>query len=166
MANDGIRCKLLAKKSLTYDNTFSLAQATEVSKRTQKEMKKPRDPPAGDPPLLINYDSDDSQKSECKPPNPNMKKVTCYRCGGQHLAPACRIDFVCNYWNKKGHLARVCNSKARAEQHPRLLLDPPRKRSSPLTMYKRVMQRRNLMTFMAYLHFRTRRMILLLLTFC
>lgn len=39
-------------------------------------------------------------------------KVTCYRCGGNHLAPNCRfIEAVCRECNKKGHLARVCRSK-------------------------------------------------------
>ena len=60
-----------------------------------------------------------------KPTNPlnpktNSKKaVTCYRCGGPHLAPACRhIDTVCNYCKKKGHLVRMCKSKAAQGTNP------------------------------------------------
>ena len=39
--------------------------------------------------------------------------VSCYHCGGQHLASHCRYkDAVCRGCGKKGHLVRVCCSKA------------------------------------------------------
>ncbi len=43
--------------------------------------------------------------------------ITCYRCGGPHLAPACKFkNTECLYCKKKGHLARVCKAKARRKQ--------------------------------------------------
>ena len=42
----------------------------------------------------------------------SAKKPTCYRCGGNHLAPSCRFkDSVCHGCNKKGHLIRCRNAQ-------------------------------------------------------
>ncbi len=48
--------------------------------------------------------------------------ITCYRCGGPHLAPACKFkEAECLYCKKKGHLARVCRAKAKQgeQKHPK-----------------------------------------------
>ena len=41
--------------------------------------------------------------------------ITCYRCGGNHLAPACKFQKAeqeCSIGKKKGHIARMCKAKA------------------------------------------------------
>ena len=44
----------------------------------------------------------------------SAKKLTSYRCGGNHLAPSCRFkDSVCHGCNKKGHLVRCCRNAQR-----------------------------------------------------
>ena len=44
----------------------------------------------------------------------SAKKLTCYRCGGNHLAPSCRFkDSVCHGCNKKEHLVRCCRNAQR-----------------------------------------------------
>ena len=44
----------------------------------------------------------------------SAKKITCYCCGGNHLAPSCRFkDSVCHGCNKKGHLVRCCKNAQR-----------------------------------------------------
>ena len=38
--------------------------------------------------------------------------VSCHRCGGPHLAPACKFkEDMCYACKKRGHIARVCRSK-------------------------------------------------------
>ena len=59
---------------------------------------------------------------------PNQRKNvppqldTCYRFGGKHNAASCKYKgSECHFCGKKGHLAKVCKSKARAQQqHPKL----------------------------------------------
>nr|XP_050043590.1 uncharacterized protein LOC126540793 [Dermacentor andersoni] len=43
--------------------------------------------------------------------------VTCYRCGGGHLASECKhVKTVCSYCHKRGHLAEVCKTKRKDSQ--------------------------------------------------
>ncbi|KAH7981020.1 hypothetical protein HPB49_020994 [Dermacentor silvarum] len=43
--------------------------------------------------------------------------VTCYRCGGGHLASECKhVKTVCSYCHRRGHLAKVCNTKRKDGQ--------------------------------------------------
>lgn len=45
--------------------------------------------------------------------DPKDSTVTCYRCGGPHLATQCKHkDVVCHFCKKKGHFASVCRAKA------------------------------------------------------
>ena len=37
--------------------------------------------------------------------------MSCYCCGGPHLAPACKFENMLCYFCKKGHIAKVCWSK-------------------------------------------------------
>ncbi|XP_075739045.1 uncharacterized protein LOC142784516 [Rhipicephalus microplus] len=46
-----------------------------------------------------------------------FRSVTCYRCGDGHLASKCKhVNTICNYCHKRGHLAKVCNSRRRDSQ--------------------------------------------------
>ena len=49
----------------------------------------------------------------CLPYMVQIVTIVCYRCGGPHLAPACKFkETQCLYCKKEGHLARVCRAKA------------------------------------------------------
>ena len=50
----------------------------------------------------------------------DQKDVTCYRCGGPHLATQCRFkEAICRSCGKKGHIAKVCRSRpARSSSKP------------------------------------------------
>lgn len=43
----------------------------------------------------------------------NKEKIVCFRCGGNHLAPSCRLpkNIKCNHCGGFGHLSRVCKKK-------------------------------------------------------
>ena len=54
------------------------------------------------------------------------RNISCYRCGGPHMAPQCKHrDVICHYCKKQGHFASVCRSKA--QQSPRETASQPRK---------------------------------------
>ena len=94
----GIQRKLLAEAGLTYERAYSLALAVETSERDAKALQSEN--PA-DPPLLVHHVSPPAPSS----PPPGTSKhslysstgadknskplITCYHCGGPHLAPQC-----------------------------------------------------------------------------
>ncbi len=60
---------------------------------------------------------------------------SCYRCGGKHAATFCRFkETECHYCHKKGHLARVCRSKAKVQQSTQ----PKERRNTPRNTHKLV----------------------------
>ena len=64
--------------------------------------------------------------------NKSVKDVSCYRCGGPHLATQCRFrDAVCRACGKKGHLAKVCRSSKPRTKPPS---KRPEKKPAPTHM--------------------------------
>ena len=112
--HDTIQRKLLAEPDLTYEKAYTLAQAIEASERDSLDLKGSKNSSA---PLLpwpgVNY-SRTFKHSKGKIPT-KRGNPTCYRCGGPHLAPACKfINSECKFCKKKGYIARVCR-KAQQE---------------------------------------------------
>ena len=113
--HEGITNRLLAEKKLTYDKAMELAQAIESAERDTKQLKAAQ--ATSTPP--VHYSStkrpDHKQKKgkeQSKSTKPQGSPIVCYRCGGAHLATACRfISTVCHACKKRGHLARVCRSR-------------------------------------------------------
>ena len=117
----GIQRKLLAQSDLTYEKAFALAQSVEASDRDAKVLEKQHSTDVekqqtSSPPLMstttttaseeVHYSTTSRKGTEHLPP------VSCYRCGGAHLAPQCKHkDAICRCCGKKGHFARVCRSR-------------------------------------------------------
>ena len=100
-----IQRKFLAETDLTYEKAYTLAQAIEASERDTLDLKGSKNSSA---PLLprpgVNY-SRAFKHSKGKIPT-KRGNPTCYRCGGPHLAPACKfINSECKFCKKKGHIA-------------------------------------------------------------
>ena len=117
--------KLLSEPSdLTFDRAFSLAQALEATERDSKALSET-------PSQSLQVHKTQSDKpyagkaqpqSGSLPPNEARKStVSCYRCGGPHLATQCRhLNTVCRCCRKRGHLARVCNSRGKPQDNRRV----------------------------------------------
>ena len=120
-----IQKRLLSERDLTYEKAYSLAQAIEAAERDAENLK---------PGAVGTSTTDTSTTREQQvlynqgkkgdkvpfPPPPSNGGKTCYRCGGNHLAPACKHkDTECRFCKKKGHLARVCRSKKSLENPPK-----------------------------------------------
>ena len=111
-----IQKKLLGEKDLTFDKAFALAQSIELAERDAKKLKNGS---SSHPQPQVFYNK--SKAYHYSSPSTNTvkrerevsKQIECYRCGRDHLAPACTLnpDTVCSYCKKTGHLARVCRSK-------------------------------------------------------
>ena len=111
--HDGIQKKLLAEKELDFDKAYSVAVAIEVAERDTKNLKAERS--YGNP--VFYSHTKERGKSTKTSPGRGKGEITCYRCGGNHLANVCRHkDTECGFCRKKGHLARVCRAKRRAQE--------------------------------------------------
>ena len=101
MNHSTIQRKLLAETDLTYEKAYTLAHAIEASERDTLHLKGCK---TSSSPLLplpgVNYSRTFKHykgKIPSKGENP-----TCYRCGGPHLAPACKfINSECKFCKKK-----------------------------------------------------------------
>ena len=112
--HDGIQKKLLAEKELDFDKAYSVAVAIEVAERDTKNLKAERS--RGNP-VLYSHNKERGKSSMKMSPGKNKGEIMCYRCGGNHLANVCRHkDTECVFCRKKGHLARVCRAKRRAQE--------------------------------------------------
>ena len=107
--NDGrIQRRLLAEAELTYKKAFELAQAMETAERNAQDLQGPKAERLHAVIKPRNV-SDSAKRGEVHP--------MCYRCGGKHKAPDCRVkEMKCHQCGKKGHLAKVCRSKRRTEK--------------------------------------------------
>ena len=114
----GIQRKLLAEKDLTYDKAMTLATAIEAAERDSRNLRGTKQDPEN-----VNYQTQGAKNSTsggkrrtADPTKQQGTTVTCYRCGGPHLAPTRKFkETECLYCKKKGHLARVCRAKAKAK---------------------------------------------------
>ena len=119
--HEAIQKRLLSEKDLTYKKAYSVAQAIEVAEKDTKHLKSGATGTA----QQILYHEKGCKDGKFPPPGTGQK--TCYRCGGNHLAPACKHkDIECNFCRKKGHLARVCRSK-KHEDETKETKKPPQK---------------------------------------
>ncbi len=123
VSHEGIQKRLLAEKNLTYEKATELALAIESAERDTKDIK--RSHPPMHKPVLYNRSTatpsskgDTPAKGDDKPKG--TRTVTCYRCGGDHLAPVCKFkDSQCNFCKKTGHITRVCRARLRQKDQPR-----------------------------------------------
>ncbi len=103
--HEGIQKKLLSEKDLTYDSAYSLAQAIEAAEQDAKTFKSGA--MGGSPHQHVLFNRYKGGKPRTPPPSSpsamDAGKISCYRCGGNHLAPACRHkDTECALLQEEG----------------------------------------------------------------
>ena len=112
-----LQCKLLAEGSqaeLTFNKAQKLALAFESAERESRDLQQPIAQPTQIHVLKSKRHPTNSQFGRKKP-----VATACYRCGGKHSPAECRFkDTDCHYCGKKGHIAKVCHSKARDQKKP------------------------------------------------
>ena len=107
--HEGIQRKLLSEKKLDYDTAYSLALMIEAAEKDSKHLKMTQIKTVEE----VHYHGPRQSKSKTSDPL-NDGPVVCYRCGGPHLAPACKFkETECLYCKKKG----VCRAKKKAQDH-------------------------------------------------
>ena len=114
----GIQRKLLAQEKLTYENAYALALSVEVSEKDAVKLQNSRPVPTRPlPPVPMDPSASEEKVHYSASWKPRKgATVTCYRCGGAHLATQCKHkDATCYLCKKKGHFARVCRSKPQSQ---------------------------------------------------
>ena len=100
--------RLLAEANQTFKIAMEVSQAVEAAERNAKDLLA-RQPPKTETVLALN-----------KPRAANLpvSAAKCYRCGGTHLPKDCYFkDVECHFCKKRGHIAKVCHAKTKAEGH-------------------------------------------------
>ena len=105
----------MSEKELDYDKAYTLALSIEAFERDSKHLKavSQKHQHAGEVHREVHREvhgevhGEVSGKVNKVYPTPTEHgTVVCYRCGGPHLAPACKFkETECLYCKKKGHLA-------------------------------------------------------------
>ena len=107
----GIQRKLLSEGEISYDQALALAQSIETAEQDAEKLAGSTPPQTPTPLSQLHL----TRKTSTSPSSLSFT-LTCYRCGGPHLATHCRHkNTECRYCKKRGHLAKVCRSKARSE---------------------------------------------------
>ena len=114
--------RLLSEPKLDYEKAFQLAQALEAAERNVKDLQSPERQDK-----LHHLQSQAARATRHEPSQ-------CYRCGADHQPADCRFkDAECHYCHKKGHIAKVCRSKARDRTRRPPRRNPPRKGTHHVT---------------------------------
>ena len=104
-----IQKRLLAESDLTFDKAVELAVAQESAEQNAAQLQKPL--------LTTTTQVHKLGGKYSKAADGKKLSGTCYRCGGKHQQRDCPFkDAECHRCHKKGHLARVCHSKAKGAQ--------------------------------------------------
>ena len=115
-----LQCKLLAESELSFEKAFKIAKAMEAAEKESKDLQ---DTPSTTVNRLGRGTSgkQTTRNQFNRPPTqPQRAPVIpgCYRCGAKHKATDCKFrDAECHFCKKKGHIAKVCRSKAKAQQN-------------------------------------------------
>ncbi|XP_070517908.1 uncharacterized protein [Cardiocondyla obscurior] len=126
-----IQSRLLETKDLTFDKAVQTAIAMELTTKkaivmsqnttavqylyakkntTEKSIQKK--------PWLTKSNSGPSSSTSYKGYYEARNKTSCFRCGGNHLAPKCSLSsrIKCKFCNTTGHIERVCFKKKNTQQ--------------------------------------------------
>ena len=98
--------RLLAEANLTFQIAMEVSQAVEAAERNTRDLQA-RQIPKTETVLALN-----------KPRAANLpvSASKCYRYGGTHLPNDCYFkDAECHFYKKRGHIAKVCHAKTKAE---------------------------------------------------
>ena len=106
--------RLLFVKKLTFDKGMELAQAIKSAERDTQQLHAAQS--TSTTPQVHHstaHKPKNRQTRESSRPAKQGNSVVFYRFGGPHLASTCHfINTVCHACKKRGHLVRVCRSKA------------------------------------------------------
>ena len=115
IAHPTVQKCLLTETELTFTKAVTVAQAVELAEKGAQQIQSLDDKES----QVVHKFSMTSAKQGANrnKDSASKEKLTsgsCYRCGGKHNQLTCRFKSeTCHFCNKRGHIAKVCNSKKR-----------------------------------------------------
>ena len=122
--HDTIQQKLMAQNpaKLTFAKAMELAQRIEIAEKDARSVMTSKDSPLSKDSSNPNAQEDhktrtfhrkSTKKESKKESHVRSMSISYHRCGGPHLAPACKFkEAMCYACKKRGHTARVCPSRS------------------------------------------------------
>ena len=102
---------LLAETDLTFQKALDISHAIEAAEKNARDLQAQQTPK----PILALSQPTRLPYSQGRPRSSD-NQTKCYRCGSSHQARECPFkDAECQYCKRKGHIAKVCRTKARDE---------------------------------------------------
>ena len=109
IADSRIQHRLLAEDKLTFTKAQELAQAMELAAKDIKDTQ------GGATPLPTPVNK--VQQGQGGAAKGTKNSLSCYRCGGKHMASRCRFKTEkCRACGKTGHIARMCRTKKKEKK--------------------------------------------------
>ena len=114
-----LQCKLLAESELSFEKAFKIAKAMEAAEKEAKDLQDTPGTPVNR--LSRGPISKPTTRNNLRLPHQAQRTPvtpSCYRCGAKHKASDCKFrDAECHFCKKKGHIAKMCRSKAKMQQN-------------------------------------------------
>ena len=115
----GRQRRLLAEPDLTFQSAFKMVQAWETAESNAKDLQKPQQGASVTVNRVVRTVQPTSTKPNQGANSSSANSTSCKRCGGQHPSSECKHKQTkCHLCQKKGHLARVCQSKQQTNSAP------------------------------------------------
>ncbi|KAL2086779.1 hypothetical protein ACEWY4_017838 [Coilia grayii] len=103
--------RLLAEPKLTFSMAEEKALAAETASANVRALHPDVTPDSAD----IHVTVQQQRRLKKTPEDVGESRKPCFRCGGTHSSAVCKFtSAICHYCKKRGHIARACMSKSRA----------------------------------------------------
>ena len=108
LRDERVQKRLLSEVTLTFDKALKLAQASETAELNTRVLRQVPEAP-------VEVHTTDKKATETRGRGPKTTNgIPCFRCGDNHSPAQCQFRRVdCHHCGKRGHLARVCRSRAK-----------------------------------------------------
>ena len=114
LRNESVQRRLLSEVDLKYVKTIDIIRAAELADKNATAIR-----PS---PTDATIHSIDRSNNKTTYRRTVQQTLPCSRCGGRHRPSDCKFkDATCHFCKKKGHLARVCRTKARGKTNTHLV---------------------------------------------
>ena len=138
IAHPTVQKRLLTESDLTLTKAVTVAQAVELAEKGVQQLQLSVDKETKEVHKFSTTNYQPRVDTKNKDSSSGGKAFSnCYRCGGKHNQQTCRFKSeTCHFYNKRGHIAKVCKSKKRQLSPSKpVTQDPPESAPSEYSLF-------------------------------